>query len=271
MKYGSFAVSIVLAFVLATEGTAQPRPTLPDRLDTLTVRYAGSVIGRGIMHWTRRNGELVQTYAWTSAYDGGRVIDSLFSDAATLVPRREVRVAGDTVRELTFSTRGISSRTFERGTVVDETSVAGSGLFSSASIELLAASMPLSVGAAADFKTYHAPPSRLALQATRITVAARETVDGRVAWRVTASTPGGGSTFWIDEATRTVLRMDTREGDAVITFRREAGGSDQQTAARKATSAAQQASRSLHRGGGMRAKRASNRTTNRSDFALPQR
>lgn len=220
MSLGSLGCSAVLLVALVADAAAQQRPSLPERFDTLTVRHAGSVIGRGIMHWSHRDGEVVQAYVWVSAYDGSRVVDSLFADAHTLVPRREVRVAGDTVHEISFAEHRVSIRTLANGAVRGDTSVSGRGLFSSASIEMLAASMPFAAGAAAEFRTYHAPPSRLAVQATRLSVAGRESVDGRAAWRVNASTPGGGSTFWVDEATRTVLRMDTREGDAVITFRR---------------------------------------------------
>lgn len=37
---------------------------------------------------------------------------------------------------------------------------------------------------------------------------------------IRTSTPGGGTTFWIDKSTRAVLKYDTREGPATIAFRR---------------------------------------------------
>lgn len=41
-------------------------------------------------------------------------------------------------------------------------------------------------------------------------------VDERDAWRVTAGTPGGGSTYWVHAETRTILRSEIRIGDTVI-------------------------------------------------------
>ena len=93
-------------------------------------------------------------------------------------------------------------------------------LFSSASIEALAASMVLETGATSSFAVYYAPPARFGTRDTEIRVVGSEVVAGRRAWRVEAATVGGGTTFWIDATTRTVLQSDTREGDALITFRR---------------------------------------------------
>jgi hypothetical protein len=220
MSLSSLRIAAALLLTTAADGVAQQRPTLPERLDTLTVRFAETVIGRGVMHWTRQNGTHLQVYVWTSAFDGSSVTDSLFSDARTLRPQREVRVAGDTTHVIEFTDQGVTARTIAGGAIVSVTRVVEAGLYSSASIEALAASMPLESGASAEFRTYYAPPSRHGALTTRFKVVSREAMSGRPAWRVTASTPGGGSAFWVDEATRTVLLMETREGEAVITFRR---------------------------------------------------
>jgi hypothetical protein len=74
-----------------------PLPALPERHDTLTAVYAGTVIGRGVMTWTRSGLEQLQVYIWISAADGMKVIDSLFADPTSLRPVREVRAIGDTV------------------------------------------------------------------------------------------------------------------------------------------------------------------------------
>lgn len=220
MKPISLCIAAGLLLITAANGLAQTRPALPERFDTLTVRYGEAVIGRGIMHWTRQGGLHLQVYVWTSAYDGTSVTDSLFSDPLTLRPRREVRLAGDTTNVLDFTDKSVTTQTLAHGAMTAVTRVDAAGLFSSASIEALAASMPFEAGASAEFVTYYAPPSRHGARPTRIAVAGREAIDGRPAWRVTASTPSGGSTFWVDEESRTVLRMETREGEAVITFRR---------------------------------------------------
>lgn len=214
-----YIVAVFLGF-LPAQGAAQQLPALPERLDTLTVRYAETVIGRGIMRWTRQDGTQLQVYTWTSAFDGSSVIDSLFSDPSTLRPTREVRVVGDTTHVVEFEEHAVIVRTLVPGSATAASMMTEADLYSSASIEMLVASMPLVAGASRDVRTFYAPPSRLGTQSTRIVVVAREVVDDRAAWRVTASTPGGGSTFWVDESSRTVLRMDTREGEAVITFRR---------------------------------------------------
>ncbi len=196
-------------------------PALPDRHDTLTVAHAGTVIGRGVMTWVRHGLEQLQVYVWTSAFNGPSVTDSLFANPATLLPVREVRTIGDTSVTVFFG----------RDTVFLTTAVAGRSstswalapadpLYSSASIESLAATMPFERGASRSVLAFHAPPSTLGIRRTSIRVEEREPVQGVAAWRIVVDTPGGGSVFWVDEATRTVLQSDVREGNAVITFRR---------------------------------------------------
>jgi hypothetical protein len=212
----AFAISIA-----SLEVGAQDVKSLPERLDTLTVRYGQSVIGRGVMLWTRHQGAQLQVYEWTSASDGSSVTDSLFADPVSLRPTREVRVTGDTTIVVDFRTEALTVRTFVAGKQAAAPSVvSGVNIYSSASIESLAASMPLVAGAEAHYETYYAPPARLGVRRTRIRVESAEQVAGRSAWRVHADTPGGGTWFWVDAETRTVLQSDTREGDAVITFRR---------------------------------------------------
>src|SRR5690606_13628875 len=75
------------------------------------------------------------------------------------------------------------------------------GRYSSASIESLAATIQLVPGNSETFETYYAPPSRIGTRTTTIRVESLEMLEGHRAWRVSADTPGGGTTFWIDEAT----------------------------------------------------------------------
>lgn len=203
---------------------AQPAaalPALPERHDTLTVAFDGAVIGRGILTWVRRDLEQLQVYEWTSAADGSRVIDSLFTDPRTLLPIREIRIVGDSVHRVHFASDTIFLTVTAGGRSVTSHAVAPAvPIHSSAAIEMLAATMPLERGATRRVFAFYAPPSRLGARATLLRVEAPEVVEGRPAWRVTADTPGGGTTFWVDAATRTVLRMDVREGNGHVTFRR---------------------------------------------------
>jgi hypothetical protein len=196
-------------------------PTLPERRDTLTVAFGTRVIGRGIMTWTRRGGEQLQVYVWTSASDGSSVTDSLFADPRTLRPLREVRIVEDTVITVLFERDTIWLLTTVAGRQTTSRAVAPPPeLYSSAAIESLAATMPLESGATKSFRTYYAPPSTIGVRSTMLSVEETVRIDGRAAWRVVANTPGGGTTFWVDAETRTVLQSETREGDALFTFRR---------------------------------------------------
>lgn len=217
----SLAFLTIASLASAGRAQSQLRARLPSRADTLTVRHGASVIGRGIMTWTRDASRLLQVYVWQGAVDGASVTDSLWADGTSLRPQREVRVIADTATTVTFESDRVRVRTAVGGRTVDARTVsARAPVFSSASIEALAAGMPLASGSSAVFTTYYAPPSHLGLQQTRIRVEAQERVGGTLAWRVVADTPGGGTTFWVHAATRAVMQSDVREGPAVITFRR---------------------------------------------------
>ena len=213
--------SLLLASVLSVVAGAQAAPVLPTSVDTFTVRYGTTVLGRGIMQRSYRGSELLLVYAWRSALDGSSSLDSLFVDAASLQTRLDVLVSGDTTRVAEYSTAAVTIRTVGGAKGATTRSVAVPiGTHSSAAIEVLAASMPFSAGATRTISTFYSPPSRLGIVEAMIRVVGSETVDGRTAWRVTVDTPGGGTVFWIDALSRAVLQFDTREGDALITFRR---------------------------------------------------
>jgi hypothetical protein len=183
-------LSAVPTIPLPGQPTEARLPALPARHDTLTVSYAGSVIGRGIMTRTR-------------------------------LPIREVRLVGDTTVTVIFGRDTVFVTTMAAGRSETKWAVAPSApLFSSASIESLAATMPFERGASRQVLAYYAPPSTLGIRRTTIRVEERERVSGTAAWRIVADTPGGGTTFWVDASTRTVLQSDVREGSAVNTFRR---------------------------------------------------
>jgi len=217
----SLVRSFALAGFLATSVGAQSAPVLPTRVDTFTVRYGTMVLGRGITQRSYRGGELVQVYAWRSALDGSWSLDSLFLDGASLKTRLDVLVSGDTTRVAAYAPATVTIRTSggPKGATT-QSIVVPTGTHSSAAIEALAAAMPFSAGASRTISTFYSPPSRLGVVESTIRVAGSETVDGRTAWRVEVDTPGGGTVFWIDAVSRAVLQFDTREGDALITFRR---------------------------------------------------
>lgn len=193
---------------------------LPIRHDTLTVSYGDAVIGRGIMTWAPYGREHLQVYVWTSAADGSSVTDSLFAHPTTLLPVREVRTTGDSKVTVFFGRDTVFVTTSDSGRSSTAWAVAPpEELYSSASIESLAASMPFVRDASRSMLTFYAPPSKLGVRRTTIRVIDQEAIEGRAVWRVVADTPGGGTTFWVDAATRTVLQSDVREGSALITFR----------------------------------------------------
>jgi hypothetical protein len=120
---------------------------------------------------------------------------------------------------------------FGRDTIFLTTTIAGrsetswalapaAGLYSSASIEALAATIPLREGASLHVLAFYAPPSTRGVRFTTIRVEERDKVRNRTRWRVVADTPGGGSTFWVDAATRKVLESEVRDGNTIVTLRR---------------------------------------------------
>jgi hypothetical protein len=234
MSRSSISAVIVAAAVVAGATSplhAQNSPSVDGRLlpvavDTFSVSYGGNVIGQGIMGRSRTNdARLLQVYEWRSA-GGERVVDSLFSDLRSLRPLREVRVLADMAIEASFGNDSIRVVTKVRGAVSRSQSVPVAGnVYSSASLEALAAAAPLGQGYEQEFRLYYSPPAEHGFALVRVRVQGNEAVRDRSrgvrdAWIVAASIPGGGTTYWIDKATRAVLKYDTREGPATIEFRR---------------------------------------------------
>ena len=211
----------------AQASTSTDGRRLPVGVDTFTVSYGGQVIGRGIMARARVAGsQMLQVYTWQG--NGSEVIvDSLFSDLASLRSLREVRVVGDTTIEVRFADDSIRlAATIPRDEMRRASVPSRSGVFSSASLESLAAAAPLAPGYDQELSVYYAPPAQLGVTSIRLRVTGSETVIDRTrasrdAWVVAATTPGGGTTFWIDKVTRAVLKYDTKEGPATIEFRRQ--------------------------------------------------
>jgi hypothetical protein len=216
-------VLVLLAASPLSSQSAIDGKLLPLSVDTFVVSYGGNVIGHGIMaRGTSSDGRLVQVYQWRSAA-GDVIVDSLISERSDLRPIRESRVVGDTLVQAIFGADSVRVVTSSGGRIVRrQAAAAGKSLYSSASLESLVAAAPLAATYEAQLRVYYAPPSPLALQTISARVIGSERVapSNRDAWVVQTSTPGGGTTFWIDKSTRAVLKYDTREGPATIEFRR---------------------------------------------------
>lgn len=226
----ALAAAVLCAMVASAPLPAQASGRLvPAGVDTFAVSYSGQRIGTGIMSRARigtaPNLQLRQVYVWRGA--GGEVIvDSLFSDAATLRPIREARVVADTVIEVAFGSDSIRVTTRPRSGTAQRAAVAhGGAMYSSASLEALVAAAPLDNAFQQSVRVFYAPPSPRGVVEVPLHVARSDTVPdraglARAAWVVVVTLPDGGTTYWIDKETRAVLRYDVREGPALIEFRR---------------------------------------------------
>lgn len=220
-------IAATFALALSAHGDASwaqdsptPLPSLPERYDTLLVSGGDSVLGREIVIWTRLGLEQLQVHKWTSAVDGTSETDSLFANPMTLVPVREARVIGDTVTSIIFGGDTLFLTTIINGSASTSRALAPAGaMYSSSSLPSLAATMPLRAGASRTFLTFLAPPFGRGAVPVVVRVWEPMRVDGRDACRVTAGTPGGGSTYWVHSETRTILRSEIRIGDTVISRR----------------------------------------------------
>lgn len=229
-----FCPALAAVIVLAISATpadllAQQRPPIDGRLlplatDTFVVLYGDMVIGQSIMQRFAEEERLVQVYTWRAS-TGEVIVDSLWTDHRTLRPIREARVAGANVEEVMFGPDTLIVVRRNAGRMSRSVLPNQPSAYSSASLDALAAALDLRDGLAQDVLLYYAPPASLGYVTTRVEVQRSErvrTTDGQEsdAWVLAATTPGGGSTFWIDKATRALLMFDTQEGDATIHFRR---------------------------------------------------
>jgi hypothetical protein len=198
-------------------------------IDTFQVSYAGRVLGVGIMSRSRlgrgANSQLLQVYTWRGAR-GDWTIDSLFAKESSLRTDREVRVSGDTAIAVAYTATGIEVVSRAPNSPPNRKSfVAKPVAYSSAALEGLVAASPLSPSYSQEYTFFYAPPSARGMVRIRLHVIGVERVTdqrgrNREAWIVVADTPDGGTTYWVDRETRAVLKYDTREGPALIEFRR---------------------------------------------------
>ena len=221
--YSTHAVVVTLC-VLSHVAGAQPseplRITVRPRVDTLAISEAGSVVGHRVTTWKRLGLDQLFVHTERNTSDGSLIVDSTFSDPRTLRPSRTVRYRGDTAIAVLFGHDTIFVTTITAGRSSTAWAVAPAAeLFASSSLDALAASMPLSAGATRRVLVFFAPPSSYSIQGVQLRVEGREVLRGRSVWRVTATTPGGGSTYWLDDKTRAILRSNSRDGDRVVALR----------------------------------------------------
>jgi len=204
----------------ATASASAVLPQLPTLHDTMIVRIGNDIIGRGITTWQRFGLEQLQVYTWVSALDGETITDSLFTDPSTLRPIRESRVTGDTTYLVHFTHDTLFiSRLFNGQSTTSHAVAPSPDLYSSASVGMLAATMPLQRGASRSSLVFYGPPSQRGTQWVVLLVRSREMLSGRAAWRVVANRRADSTAYWVDEATRRILQIDEFEGTTRVTFR----------------------------------------------------
>jgi hypothetical protein len=228
----SFAFSIAALVITAVSAAAQGHslPSIDGRLlregvDTFNISFAGDVFGRGTMARARIGEQLLQVHSLRIA-GGVTIVDSLFSDARSLRSLRQVRVVGDTVIEVQF--RGDSAHVARRpssDSITTQSLALDPNVYSSAALDAVVSGLPLEENFEAQLRFYYAPPSDRGVESINITVAAHDMVKDREgrdreAWVVLAETRSGGTVYWVDKATRSVLKFDTKEGRSLIEFRR---------------------------------------------------
>jgi hypothetical protein len=217
----AFAALLIAAVPAAGQGPSINGQLLREGVDTFNVSVAGDVFGRGTIarSLVANRQQLLQVHSWRIG--GGMIVDSLFSDALSLRSIRQVRVVADTVIEITYS--GDSAHVAKRPSANPDfrySLALTTGVYSSAALDALVSGLPLSANFEAELRFFFAPPSDRGVEPVSVRVTGSETVATREAWVVSTTTLTGGSVYWIDKKTREVIQYDTREGPALIEFRR---------------------------------------------------
>lgn len=197
--------------------------------DTFVANYSGSPIGRGIGRLERRQegGTSVwhQAYAFRAA-NGAVSTDTLVVDALTLRPIREVRTSDLGRFEIAYGRGEVTTRQFVAGkppTVTRDT--LGPSTLATAALQAVAQSFDHVLNARAELDLYNPAPGPARRVRGTVQVVRSEDVPDRsggrrAAWVVEARVEGDVTTYWIDRASRAVLRYQTTEGPALIEFHR---------------------------------------------------
>ena len=231
-RHLGLAASIAL---LAAPLAAQTLPRLDSKaispgVDTFFVTYGPQTIGRSLQALEAvtegGRGAWRQGYAFQSA-EGDVSTDTLWVDAATLLPIREVRTNSLGRFVVSYGVKEIVTVHNPPGGEPATTRVPVAGpIYASATLELIARALPLAGGLEVPVLLYYGAPSSRAGVPMTFRVPRADSLrskDGvvRQVWIVTVGPAGEQTTFWIDQESRRVLQFDTEEGSAVIQFRRE--------------------------------------------------
>lgn len=220
----------LLVLVLAPRGlvaqvhvTANPGRYLQPVTDTIavTVETRGRVIPfatalRSVRHVTFGKRPAMQlTYQWRGN-DGSTTADTLWIDAATLLPIENHRHNRLHDARTTFDGSSARTRYTPRGKTEQraDTTVVGP-LYASGELEELIRTAPLGVGYSAAYTLYYGPPGKLARPAT-FKVVRSETILGRngkpvECWVVDAPLSEGLNTFFVSKGDRRVVRLVNHE------------------------------------------------------------
>lgn len=201
---------------------------LPLAADTFFITYNGSSIGRGINSRSLTpDGKLLLVTEFDLEGGGKVVLDSLLSDYGSLRPLREARVfEADSTIETSYEDDSIRVATKARGVVSSYHAVPATEqiVFPNASLQLLVPAAPLAEGFEQQFTLHYvvAPPEMRGFRVVRMRVVRSATIRGSKGgvhdvWVVTA----GQSTFWIDKSTRSIIRMQGRDGRSITVGTRE--------------------------------------------------
>jgi hypothetical protein len=155
------------------------------------------------------------TYRWFGN-DGSRTADTLWIDAATLLPIENRRHNGLQDAVTSFEASAVHTRytTPGRSEQRADTAVGGT-LYASGELEELIRSSPLALGYNASYTLYYGPPRRLARPATFKVVRSEVVPDrkGRPVdcWVVDAPLSEGLNTFYVSKADHRVVRLVNHE------------------------------------------------------------
>jgi hypothetical protein len=197
--------------------------------DSFTVSYQGEVIGRSIQvtREVTENGAA----AWARAYrfqgtDGAVSWDSLWVDARTLRPLRELRGSEEGRTLIRWTPAAVSAIEYTNAgdSTVHQVELSGV-VYASASFDAIARTLPLAAGMTTTIALHYPPPARTGTVTGTVWVSGPETAEvrgrgPRKAWVVSVDGTAGKTVFWVDVKDRTLLQFDTYEGMAKIEFRR---------------------------------------------------
>lgn len=136
------------------------------------------------------------------------------ADAATLAPQSHTAIGGPTDVALTFSDHAVSgTKTPAEGEAETIAADLEGAVFDSAWMSEVAQSLPFAEGYTARVEAYDAAQG---VYSVTYRVTGQEDVDGTMAWAVQSVAPTGEVTFFVDPASRDLLKMRMSPQPGVI-------------------------------------------------------